>query len=289
MLITGATDGIGLAAAIAFARDGWRVTVMGRAKDRCEVACERIVANTANGNADYLVADLAEPDAVLAAARAYKKRYQRLNLLINNAGAAFKSRRQNNRGLEMGIATNHLGHFVLTRELQDLLMETAKTAPKHTVRVVNVSSELHRVGVNRDDINFEKGYSMRKSYGQSKAFNIMFSLELAERLRSYGVQVHAVTPGLVKTDIYKKTGSLPLRLAVWGLRSIGLRRFKTPAAGAKALMLAATSPALNGTTGNYLELNGQGDNLSTLTPDGSVADGANRAKLWRLSERWAEL
>jgi NAD(P)-dependent dehydrogenase (short-subunit alcohol dehydrogenase family) len=192
-LVTGGTSGIGKATATALAAMGADVVVVGRDPERGERAVAEIRAQT-GGRVDLALANLASQAEVRNLAEEFRRRYDRLDVLVNNAGLVQSTRTETPDGLETTFATNHLAPFLLTNLLQDLL---EKSAPS---RVVTVSSEAERWGnIDFDDLQSKKKYRGFPVYGMTKLANIMFTYELAERLKGTGVTATCMHPGAVNT------------------------------------------------------------------------------------------
>ena len=272
-LITGGSDGIGLAAARQLARRGARVTIVGRNQAKTGAAVARIAAETGNPAVGYLLADLSSQREVRRLASEVRERMPRLDVLLNNAGAIFLSRRASVDGIEMTFALNHLGYFLLTTLLLDLLHESAPA------RIVNVSSSSH---YSVDNLRLERlpdprsgpGY---RAYGRSKLCNVLFTYELARRLAGSGVTVNALHPGLVRTGIARNNG-LRGRIANFliGVRGVDAVQ------GAETLVYLAASPEAEGITGRFF-IDCQPVPSSPLSYDTELA-----ANLWSLSEKLTE-
>ena len=175
-------------------------------------------------------------------AQQFRSRYNRLDVLVNNAGATFAERQQSADGIEMTFALNHLGYFLLTNLLYGLL---EKSAP---ARIINVSSSLHKLGkLNLQDIPFEKGYSRAKAYQRSKLANIAFTYELARRISNQSVTVNAMNPGLVATNVGNAAGGFSAAMKGFVDRIAGM----PPEEGARTIIYLATSPEVDGVTGKY--------------------------------------
>lgn len=241
VLITGATDGIGRSAAESLARAGAKVVLVGRSQQKTEQAAREIAAVAGAEHVDYLLADLAVQAQVRALAAAFMARYDRLDVLINNAGAIFMSRQESQDGIEMTFALNHLAYFLLTNLLLDRLTASAPA------RVVNVSSDAHQ-GARMDlaDLETRRGYSSFKAYSLSKMANILFTYELARRLAGKGVTVNALHPGFVATNFGLSNGGLfrPI-FKLFQVAAI------SPAEGARTIVYLASSPEVAGVTGKY--------------------------------------
>jgi retinol dehydrogenase 12 len=241
-LVTGATAGIGEITARELARRGATVVVVGRNRQRCEKTVEAIRHETGNPLVEFLVADLSVQSDVRRLAEEFQSRYQRLDVLVNNAGAMFTKRRQTVDGLEMTFALNHLGYFLLT----NLLLNTLKaSAPS---RVVNVASEAHRFvsKIDFDDPQGQKKYGGWHAYGQSKFANILFTHELARRLSGTGVTANCLHPGFVASNFTEGNGAMG-----WMMRRLASVFAISPDDGAKTSIYLATSPEVKDITGQY--------------------------------------
>jgi NAD(P)-dependent dehydrogenase (short-subunit alcohol dehydrogenase family) len=271
-LITGATSGIGKETARALADQGARVVVGGRNAQKAEKTVAWIKAETGNEAVDYLLADFASLDAVREMAAQFRARYDRLDGLINNAGAYYATRQESADGIELTLAVNHLAHFLLTHLLLDLLRVSAPA------RIVNVSSVAHqRATMDFDNLEFESGYSQIGAYGRSKLCNILFTYELARRLEGSGVTANALHPGLVATNIGSNNFPVygrPLRkLAKKVINRAGLSAEE----GAETVIYLAASPEVEGVTGRYYYKK-QSVESSPLSYDEAVG-----RRLWEVS------
>ena len=272
-LITGGSDGIGLAAGRELARMGASVVMVGRNEAKTAVAANRITQETGNGSVRYLVADLSSQADVRRLAAEVKEVVPKLDVLVNNAGAAFLSRRRSVDGIEMTFALNHLGYFLLTTLLLDLL---SRSSP---ARIVNVASAAHSSAGSfrlEDLPSPEKGGGFR-AYGRSKLCNILFTYELARRLEGPGVTANALHPGLVRTNIARNNGLLGRMVNFFiGVRGVDATK------GAETVVYLAASPEVEGLTGKYFE-NRRAVPSSALSYDTGLASA-----LWELSERLTE-
>lgn len=241
ILITGATSGIGLAMARELAGKGAHVTLSGRNAAKLATVAEQIRNQTGNQNIDTILSDLSTHAGVQLAAHEFKKRRTRLDVLINNAGAIYMSRRLSEDGLEMTFALNHLNYFHLTNLLLDVLKASAPA------RVINVSSDAHRGQViDFDDLQGEKSYNGMTIYGRSKLMNVLFTNELARRLEGKGITVNAMHPGFVATGFGKNNGTL-MSLAMKLISPIA----KTADEGASTGIYLACSMEVDGVSGKY--------------------------------------
>ncbi len=204
ILITGASAGIGLETAKFLAKKGANIYIVARTIEKAKSAVEEIKKHSGNNNIYFFTADLSSQKEVRRLAEEVKAKLTKLDVLINNAGAAFQHFQLSADNIEMSLATNHLSYFLLTNLLLDLMK---KSAP---ARIVIVSSDSHYRGkIDFDDLYMTKDYDGLKAYERSKLGNVLFTLELAERLNGSGVTINALHPGRVKTDIgFKNTGLL---------------------------------------------------------------------------------
>jgi NAD(P)-dependent dehydrogenase (short-subunit alcohol dehydrogenase family) len=243
VMITGANSGIGRAASLALAKMGATLVMVARNKERGEAARSEIIRKSQNNSVDLLLADLSSLESVRQLATDFKKKYSRLDVLINNAGLFNQRRRVTADGYENTFATNYLASFLLTNLQLDLLKASAPS------RIINVSSVGHYNGhINFDDLNLEEEYGGWKAYGQSKLALVLFTHELAKKLQGTGVTVNAVHPGTVATKIWSKPfGPVGFIMALPKL-------FMTsPEKGAETIIYLASSPDAKGLNGEYLE------------------------------------
>jgi NAD(P)-dependent dehydrogenase (short-subunit alcohol dehydrogenase family) len=241
IIITGGTDGIGLACARELARMQAELIILSRSESKCDRVAAQLRAETGNPDIHYLVSDLSSQASIHRAAEAFKARWNRLDVLVNNAGAAFLRRKLSADGIEMTFALNHLSYFLLT----NLLLDQLKASP--SARVVNVSSNAQYQGKIRfHDLQLERGYRVMKAYSQSKLANMLFTFEIARRLEGTGVTVNALHPGLVRTKIGRNNGFLArafLPFVFWAAL--------TPEEGARTMVYLAASPEVEWVTGRF--------------------------------------
>ena len=269
-MITGGSDGIGYVAARELARMGATVVIAGRNNTKTAAAVARIIGETGNRDVRYLLADLSSQGDVRRLADQVKQQIPSLDVLVNNAGAIFLSNRRSVDGIEMTFALNHLGYFLLTTLLLDLLKASTPA------RIVNVSSSSHFSAGNfrLEDLPKPGSNSGYRAYGRSKLCNILFTYELARRLEGSGVTVNALHPGLVRTNIARNNGLLG-RVVNFFIGTRGVDAVK----GAETLNYLATSPEVAGTTGKFF-VDCRAVPSSALSYDGGLA-----SDLWELSER----
>ena len=269
-LITGGSDGIGYAAALELVRMGATVVICGRNSEKTEAAAERIRRETANKSVSFLLADLSSQQEVRRLATEVKEKLPRLDVLLNNAGAIFLSHQASVDGIEMTFALNHLGYFLLTTLLLDLL-EASTPA-----RIINVSSSSHYSAGNfrLEDLPRPGSSRSYQAYGRSKLCNVLFTYELARRLEGSGITVNTLHPGLVRTGIARNNGIMG-RVANF---FIGVRGVDTTK-GAETLVYLASSPDVETVTGKFF-IDCRDVASSPLSYDAGLA-----AELWDLSER----
>jgi len=269
-LVTGATAGIGEATALILARQGATVVGVGRNPAKNEYSAKMIQEETGNASVEYLLADLSSQKDVRNVAQEFQAKYDRLDVLINNAGATFAERQESVDGIEMTFALNHLGYFLLTNLLTDTLEASAPA------RIINVSSSLHKLGkIKFDDIPFNRNYSRAKAYQRSKLANIVFTYELAHRLNNQKVTVNAMNPGLVATNVGNSAGGSAERMKGIVDRIAGM----TPEEGSQTIIYMATSPDLVGVSGRYFVKE------KSIRSSKKSYDLALGRELWELSEK----
>ena len=241
-VITGATSGIGRAAALGLAQSDATLVLVGRNSRRGSEVVERIEKATPNARAHFIEADLSAQRNVRQLAMTIRQRFDHVDALINNAGARFDRFEATEDGLERTFATNHLGHFLLTC----LLMDHLRAAP--SARIVTVSSSAHRTAAT-DGIWSYQGheYDRRQAYAKSKLANILFAFELARRLQGTRVVSNAVDPGVVSTNFARNNG-----LLAWARHRIshGLRgELVSAASAADTIIYLTTTAEVIGITG----------------------------------------
>ena len=241
VLITGATSGIGKETALGLAKIGATVVLVGRSREKLDRVASIIVSATGNSTIDTMVCDLTSMENVRKLASDFKHKYQRLDVLINNAGEIVSERRITVDGFEYTLALDHLSHFLLTMLLVNLIEASAPA------RIINVSSSAHLFGrIDFEDLMGEKKYNPMKAYSQAKLANLLFTHELATRLAGTGVTANAVHPGAVRTNFGKGMKGR-WRIFLW----LGSPFLIDAEEGAETSIFVASSPEVAGITGRY--------------------------------------
>ena len=275
ILITGATSGIGLETAKSLAKKGANIYIVARSTDKAKSTVEEIKKFSENNNIDFFVADLSSLKEVRKLSEEVKAKLNKLDVLINNAGATFQHFKLSVDSIEMTFATNHLSYFLLTNLLLDLLKKSASS------RIIIVASHSHYRGtMDFNDLNMKTNFNGLKAYERSKLANVLFTLELAERLKGSGITINALHPGRVKTDIGSKNSGL--------LYKIGWTFFKlflsvTVKKGARTSIYLAHSEEVKDVSGKYFaECKQKWHSRYSQTP-------GLKEKLWEESERLTSL
>ncbi|KAG7455428.1 hypothetical protein MATL_G00256720 [Megalops atlanticus] len=267
VIITGSNTGIGKETARDLAKRGARIIMACRDLGKAEVAQKELIEDSGNQSIIVKKLDLSDTKLIREFAEVIIKEEKQVNVLINNAGVMMCPFSKTADGFEMQFGVNHLGHFLLTYLLLDLIRRSAPA------RILNVSSMAHTWGtINLDDINSEKRYNDRRAYGQSKLANILFSRSLAKRLEGTGVTVYALHPGIVQTELGRHLNT-PLRVAYTIVKPF----LKTPVQGAQTSIYCAVEPALENESGHYYS------DCAQATCSRTATDDEMAQKLWELS------
>jgi NAD(P)-dependent dehydrogenase (short-subunit alcohol dehydrogenase family) len=267
VLITGATRGIGEVCAVELAKLGADLTLVARAPERGQETEAAIRAAAPDASVETLYADLSSMAAIRALADEFKRKHDRLDVLVNNAGGIFAHRKQTVDGFDWTFAVNHLAYFLLTNLLLDVLKASAPS------RVVSTSSGAHAGGrAHFDDLQGRQGPFSFRAYQNSKLFNILFTRELARRLADTKVTANCHHPGFVRTGFGRNEP---------GLLNIGVRIGQlfalSPEAGARTMIYLASSPEVAGISGEYFYKG----KVARTTRYGRDMDAARR--LWEVS------
>lgn len=269
IVITGGNAGIGYETALALAKLGHFVSIIGRTKHKCEQAVYSINQATQNDHCNYFLCDLSDQNEIKKTALLIRAKYDIIDVLINNAGQVFTSFQTNEAGIEMQFATNHLAYFVLSFELLPLLQKSSDA------RIINVSSNSHYRGkIDFSNLYFKEKYKFAQVYAQSKLCNVLFTYKLADLLASQHITVNALHPGLVRTKIGTKNTKWWESLAwkLWSLRGISVEE------GAKTSIYLASDIAGQKNSGKYWNKCKMQES-SPISYDRDLQD-----KLWEISE-----
>ena len=267
ILITGATSGIGRAVAMELARQDATVVFTYRSKAKGNETLSEIRRISGNERIHMLEVDLASLASVRRLAENYRKQFDRMDVLINNAGGYFGYRKTTEDGFESTFGINHLSHFLLTNLLKDMLVSSK-------ARIINVSSSAQRIGhIHFDDLMLENKFTGFRAYSQAKLANIIFTKELDRRWEGTGIVTNAVHPGAVRTNFGNESKPVFKTLI-----KIGKPILKSPEKGAETIVYLATSEEVNGVTGKF---------FSSGKQSRSNAESYNKevwARLWEVSE-----
>jgi len=286
-IVTGAASGIGAVTAHALAQQGATVIIVDRDAEKGVITANRIQQQVGNAAVEFMAADLSAQQEIRRVVQQFKSRYQRLDVLVNNAGAIFPQRRETVDGIEMTFALNYLAYFLLTNLLLDTLKASAPA------RIVNTSSRAHaRAQIHFDDLETRSDYRDIKAYEHSKLAIVLFTYELARRLEGAGVTTNTLHPGIVATSFAANNsgvvGLLMRRVATnfaANRRGVGglLTRllnfvFLSPEQGAQTGIYLATSPEVEGVTGKYFV------KCKAVPSSPASYDTATARRLWQASE-----
>ena len=270
VLITGATNGIGLAAAEELARRGASLAIVARDEGKAADAVVRMRAAGAEV-VDVLLADLTSQESIHAVASEALERYARIDVLVNNAGAIFERRELSPDGIERTWALNHIAPFLLT----ELLLDRLKASPP--ARIITTSSDAHKgAEIPWDDINAERSYGPRgfRRYGQTKLANILFTAELGRRLEGSGVTANCFHPGVVATGFNRNNSGL-MRVAMAVMKPFS----RNPGKGAETLVWLADSEEPGSENGGYFF------DCKRAQPEPPARDMESARRLWELTEQ----
>ena len=241
VVITGGTSGIGEVAAEALAQIGARIILVARSKSRAEATLARLRRSGPGAAHSVYFADLTRLAEMKRVAAEIAHREPPIDVLINNAGALFGTRRLTEDGLEHTFALNHMSYFVVTEGLRERLLASG------AARIVNTASAAHQgATLDFDDLQSAKSFRAMRAYSCSKLCNILFTRELARRLHGTGVTVNCLHPGFVATRFADESGGLISHLA-WLAKFFAI----SPAEGAQTIIYLASSPEVANVTGKY--------------------------------------
>ncbi len=264
-LITGPTSGIGKVTALELAKRGFNLILLARNPKKAD-KLQLEIGDKAETS--FVKCDLSSLASVQRAVEAVRANHSHIDVLINNAGQMMDQEEITLDGIEMTFAVNHVGHFLLTTGLIDLLKAGTDA------RILHVSSEAHRFGMFRiDQLVRPAEFSSWSTYGNSKLANILFSNELAERLKLEGITSNAVHPGLVATSFGSGASGFS-SILMWLARPFS----KSPQEGAQTSIYLATSPEVSGMTGKYFK------DMKPTKPAKETQSNFLATELWKLSE-----
>ena len=277
-LVTGANSGIGKEISLGLLKMGAHVTMVCRDPERGKAALEEVRYRSGNESVNLIVADLSSQKQIRAAAGDYLNRYDKLHVLVNNAGIVMDNRVLTEDGMEMTFAVNYLAYFFLTNLLIGVLKNSSPS------RVVNLSSMAHRAArMDFDNLQGEKGYNRDVSYARSKLATILFTYELARRLDGTDVTANCVCPGGVYSTLWEDSSKI-----VNGLFKLFM---KGPEEGARLPVYLACSPEVEGISCRYFQTR-QHLKFQHVNPHGSITRSSMETykmavakKLWAVSEK----
>lgn len=270
VVLTGSTNGIGLAAAIELARRGAELTLVARNPSRASEASRQVNAVAPGKTADVILADLASESSIRQLASELLARYSRIQVLVNNAGAVYARRQMTADGVERTWAVNHLAPFLLTTQLLERLKAS------HPARIVTTSSGAHEgARIRFDDLNAERSWGGAgfTRYGETKLANILFTAELARRLEGTDVTANAFHPGFVATGFNRNNGVL-MRLGM----AISRPFARSPQKGAESLVWLVDAEEAGQLNGAYVV------DRRAVAPSPAAQDVEAARRLWRVSE-----
>ena len=275
VIITGGNSGIGKETAVDLAKRGAKVIIGCRNLKRADVALEEIRQESGNTDVHLKEIDLSSLSSVNKFAKEIIANEERLDILINNAGIAFVEQNKTEDGFEMHFGVNHLGHFLLTNLLLDLIK---KSTPS---RIITVSSRAYHVvkGINFDDINLKKEYSSVSAYGHSKLANILFAYELNKRLQGSGVSTFSLHPGIVVTNISRHLSMFKYKMIEIIAKPIMDILFQDARKGAQTTICCAVEQNLERLSGQF---------FFNCKPDLLTLSDNESKKLWEVSEKMVE-
>ena len=262
-MVTGATSGLGKAIALELAKTGETIVLVARDPDRAAQVVQEISTATQNTNLDLQLCDLSSLSSVRNLGTILLSRYDKIDLLINNA-AVYRSRRETSiDGYETMFATNHLGPFLLTYMLMDRLLASGAG------RIINITAPS-TTQLNFEDLQGERNFNPFNAFGATKMANLLFTFELARRMENTSVTVNAIHPGLVRSGLMKDAFA-PVRFLSWLISSPASK-------AAEEIVRAATAPEFEATHGKFLR---RGKEIEPAT---YALNPAIQLKLWKVSE-----
>jgi len=274
IVITGGNTGIGKEAAVGLAGLGAHVVITSRNEERGRAARDEIAGRSGNSEVEVMPLDLASFRSIRSFAADVLDRFDRLDVLVDNAGLIHRQRTETKEGFETTFGVNHVGHFLLTGLLLERLRASAPA------RVVVVASDAHkgaRHGLDFDDLQSTRRYRWGKAYSKSKLANIYFARELAQRLEGSGVTANSLHPGFVRSE-FGRGGDLG-PVYGWGIKYVAGPFAISPEKGARTTIYLASSPEVDSVTGGYFY------KCKPATPSAAARDDNAARRLWDLSEQ----
>ncbi len=274
-IITGATDGIGKQTALGLLKSGFEVCIVGRDETKAQKVKAELEGAIKDAKINYAIADLSSQNQIKKLAEEIIAKYTRIDVLINNAASVTSERILTEDGFERQLAVNHLAYFLLTYLLLDKIIATPNS------RIINVASGAHYGGtLDIQNLNAEIGsYNGFKVYSNTKLYNVLFTVELAERLKDKGVTVNCLHPGVVQTNLANKETKTFLSV-IWNIfKSFGIK----PDKGAETSIYLATSDEVKNTTGKYFE------KCKEKRPKSIVYNENLRKQFWAESEKMCNI
>lgn len=277
-LVTGATNGVGLETAVGLAKLGGTVVMTARNEAKGKGSLADVISRSGSESVDLMMADFASMASIRKFAEEFKKKYDRLEVVVNNAGAVNMSRSVTEDGFETTFGVNHLGYFLLTNLLLDLVKSSAPA------RIVNVSSRAHsRAAMDFDDLSAEKSYSGFTVYGRSKLANVLFTYELARRLEGTDVTANCLHPGVVRSGFGQNSNNGWLGILFKTFYTLAVPFSKSNAEGAETSIYLASSPEVEGVTGKYFA------DSQEVPSSAASQDVEAQGRLWEVSEEMCNL
>lgn len=268
-LITGATSGLGKETALALAKMGATVVIVGRNQTKTQACAEQIKRDSCNNAVDFLIADLASQKSIRQLAHTFLTKYDQLHVLVNDAGVVMQYPQLTSEGIETTFAVNHLAPFLLTNLLLELLKASAPS------RIITVSSNSQAVGkINFEDLNLTKDFNALRAYFQSKLANVLFTYELAERLKDTSVTANCVHPGIINSNLGHNNDTTLFKVLIMLSRPLGI----TPEEAARATTYLAASPQVEGINGKYFS------HRKAIPSSKASYDKSLQKRLWEVSE-----
>lgn len=270
IIVTGSNTGIGKEAALELAKSGHRILMLCRDSQKSQQAQQEIKAQSGNHNVDLIPVDLSEPASIRAAAEQVKSQYPQIDVLVNNAGRYKVKRAENSNGVELTFAVNFLAPFLLSK----LLLENL--AASGEARIINVSSEVYKNGsIDFDNLMMQTDYKVGDAYANSKLAVVLFTAELANRVKDKGITVNAMHPGVLATDAFRDYPGFIMNIFKLFLEK--------PKKGGERIAYLAASHTVKDITGKYFyKTEEQEIDLSTQS-------SGTTEKLWQIAEKLTKL